>query len=527
MKDILNFKDIIASIKTEKKFLLVVIAVTFLLYANAIRGEFVTADDIPGIVENPITKDLGASLKTVNLSIIKNAVIYQVAGMNPNVFHLVSILIHLLNIALVFVFVRTLYNDKVAKIATMIFALHPVNAETVIWISGIPYAINAIFALIIFTLFVLYKKTSVLKYFIFSVITYLLMVVHDKGAWALVVPFIIVIIDQFLFSDNINIKKALITTIPFLIIALISAYVIVGKNYSGRVAALTSQYYFDPTQAPPLLNRIPFTIYMGTKNLVIPYELNIYPGEKEITIGEYRFIWALTWAFILLVIYLWKNKRDYAGLVFAILAGVGPTFSPIQVAWLMTERYMYVSSIFFAIIIGLIATNIHKKQIQKSNIAIAGILVLFAIRIVLRTEDWRTNKNLWLSTLIFSPESYRVYNNLGDVYMKETNYDKAIESFKKSFELFPQYADAMHNLAIVYMVKQDTINAKKYMQMAVKTKPTLVPAWEKLGLIYLQEKEYDIAQVQFLEALKIDPNAALAKEGLQKIKEEKASYGLQ
>jgi Tfp pilus assembly protein PilF len=63
--------------------------------------------------------------------------------------------------------------------------------------------------------------------------------------------------------------------------------------------------------------------------------------------------------------------------------------------------------------------------------------------------------------------------------------------------------------------------------MAVNTKPTLVPAWEKLGLIYLQEKEYDIAQVQFLEALKIDPNAALAKEGLQRIREEKASYGLQ
>jgi len=527
MKDILNFKDILKAIKSEKKFILLLIFITFIIYANSIRGEFVTADDIPGIVENPLTKNLTGSLQTLNISAIKNALIYQVAGMNSHVYHLVSILIHLLNIVLVFAFIRTLFNDKVAKVSTAIFALHPVNVETVVWVSGIPYAINSIFALIVLTLFVLFKKTKLTKYFLLSIFTYILMVVNDKGAWALVVPFIILIIDQFLFSDKLNVKNALISTIPFLIIAGISAYIVVGKNYSGRMEALTSQYYFDPTQAPPLLNRIPFTLYMGTKNLVIPYELNIYPGEKEITITEYKLIWILTLVFVITAGYLWKNNRLYAGLLFAILASLGPTFSPVQVAWLMTERYMYLSSVFFAILVGLIATNVHKKQIKKADTLIIGILIIFAIRIILRTEDWRTNKNLWLSTLIFSPESYRVYNNLGDVYIKENNFDKAIESFKKSFELFPQYADAMHNLAIVYMYQKDTENAKKYMQMAIDTKPTLVPAWEKMGLIYLQEKQYDVAQVYFMEALKLDPNTQLAKQGIKTIQEEKATLGIQ
>lgn len=527
MKGNFSFRNILNTVKHEKKFLFILILITFLLYANSIRGEFVTADDIPGIVENPMTKDLAGSLKTLNLGIIKNAVIYQLFGMNSHAYHVISILVHLLNIPLVYIFATLITNEKASKIATIIFAIHPVNIESVVWISGFPYAINGTFSLIVLILFTLFKKTSTKKYLITSVITYILMVIHDKGAWALVVPLLIVIIDQFIFSEKINFKSILLYVAPFIVIAAVSSYITVGKNYSGRVEALTQQYYFDPKQAPPLLNRLPFTLYMGTKNLVFPYELNIYPGEKEIPITEYRIILALTLVLAILAVYLWKTNRVYAGLIFGVMAGVGPTFSPIQVAWLMTERYMYISSIFFAILIALIVTNVSKKNTKTINFIFYSAMILFAIRIILRTEDWRTNKNLWISTLIFSPDSYRVYNNLGDVYMKEQNYDKAIESFKKSFEIFPQYADAMHNLSIVYYINKDMENAKKYMQMAINTKPTLVPAWEKLGLIYLEEKNFDIAQVHFREALKLDPNAQLAKVGLQTIQEEKAKLGIQ
>lgn len=527
MKGNFSLRNIVNIIKQERKFLLVLILITFLLYANSIRGEFVTADDIPGIVENPMTKDIIGSLKTLNLGIIKNALVYQIFGMNSHVYHAISILIHLLNIPLVYIFATLLTNERASKLATIIFAIHPVNIESVVWISGSPYAINGAFSLVVLILFTLFKKTSHKKYLISSILAFILMVIHDKGAWALVVPLLLLIIDQFIFSKKINLKNILLYIAPFIVVAAISSYITVGKNYSGRIEALTQQYYFDPKQAPPLLNRLPFTLYMGTKNLVFPYELNIYPGEKEIPISEYRIILALTLVLAIIAVYLWKTNRLYAGLLFGIMAGVGPTFSPIQVAWLMTERYMYISSIFFAILIALIVTNVSRKNIKTANFIFYTFMVLFAIRILLRTEDWRTNKNLWLSTLVFSPDSYRVYNNLGDVYMKEKDYDKAIESFKKSFEIFPQYADAMHNLSIVYYVKQDMENAKKYMQMAVNTKPTLAPAWEKLGLIYLEEKNFDVAQVHFMEALKIDPNSQLAKMGLQSIQEEKAKLGIQ
>lgn len=517
MKEIKSFNNILTTIKDNYKFLLILVLITFLAYANVLRGEFVTADDFPGIVQNPMVKDLGYALKTGNLVPIKNALIVNIFGMNSYAFHFFGVLFHLINIVLVFVLVRTLFDDKIAKIATIIFALHPVNAESIMWISGNPYAMNGIFSFLIFTTFVLYERTLNKKYYFTSIGIFFLMLIQDRGAWPLVTPFILAIIDQFLFSKKIDIKRGLFTITPFIVMVVVSFALVINTNYANRMESLTKNYYFNPKEAPPLLNRAPFTIYMGLRNLIFPYELNIYPGEKFISSQMLLGINLLAISFVGFLIYLYSKNRIYTGLILVIIASVGPTWSPVQVAWLMTERYLYVGSAFFAIIIAMLLLKLKEKHELSFKVTLGIILVLYVIRLVFRSEDWRTNKNLWLSTLYFSPDSYRVYNNLGDVYIKENNYDKAIESFTKSYQIFPQYADAMHNLGIVYMMKKDLVNAEKYMIMAIKTKPDLVPAWEKMGVIYYQKGDLEKSKMFFLKALQLDPNASLANGAIREI----------
>jgi tetratricopeptide (TPR) repeat protein len=515
MKEIKTLKDIIEFVKKDGKFLSILLIITFLAYANIIRGEFVTADDIPGIVQNPLIKDFWGAMQTLRLHIIKNAIIYQVAGMNPNAFHIVSVVSHLINIVLVYVFSRVLFKHNIARLTSIIFALHPVNAEAVMWISGGPYLIEGFCAMLVFIPFVMYEKTHIKKYLYASLGAYLFMVIGDSGAaWPLVVPFILGVIDQFLFSEKINMKGLVTLLLPFFLVAAFNGYLIYRNSYANRVGALAKDYYFNASEAPPLLNRIPFTTFMGIRNMVFPYELNIYPGERALTQGYVSLVNVVTLGFVALVAYLYLTNRIYTGLILAILASLAPTYSPIQIAWLMTERYMYLGSVFFAIILALLFTNLKEKNENIFKITFGLVLIFYFVRVVFRSEDWRTNKNLWLSTLVFSPDSYRVYNNLGDVYIKENDYDKAIESFKKSFEIFPGYADAMHNVGLVYIMKEDLPNAKLYMEMALKTKPTLVPAWEKMGIIYYQMGQYDIARAYFSKAVEIDPTAQLGREGL-------------
>lgn len=518
MKEINSLTNIVSYLKNNQKFILILLLITFITYANVIRGEFVTADDFPGIVQNPMAKDLNYALKTVNLVPIKNAILLNVFGLNSSVFHLFGILFHLTNVVLVFILIKTLFNnDLLTKIGTAIFALHPVNAESIMWISGNPYAMNAIFSFSIFIAFILYEKTHIKKYYYVSLAAFLLMLVQDRGAWPLVTPFILLIIDQFFYSKKIDIKKALFTVTPFIIMVIVSFVLVINNNYANRMESLTKNYYFNPKEAPPLLNRVPFTIYMGLRNLIFPYELNIYPGEKYLSSQGLALINLLAIGFIITVIYIATQNRIYTGLILAIMASVGPTWSPVQVAWLMTERYLYVGSAFFAIILAMLFIKLKDKNEVAFNITLSLVILLYIVRLVFRTEDWRTNKNLWLSTLYFSPDSYRVYNNLGDVYIKENDYDKAIESFTKSYQIFPQYADAMHNLGIVYMMKKDLVNAEKYMAMSLRTKPDLVPAWEKMGVIYYQKGDLERSKMFFMKALELDPSAGLANGALQEI----------
>lgn len=510
-------KDIISFIKSNKIFITLLLCLTFLSYANVLRGEFVTADDFPGILNNPLVRDLSGSLETLRGVNIKNALIYYFFGMRPGVFHLVGVLIHLLNVFLVFIFIGQLFdNVRVSKIATTIFALHPVNTEAIMWISGNPYAMVTSFGLFVFIFYLLFENNKKPLYLFLSILSFIILIILDRGAWPLVIPIVLLIMNQFIVTKRFDIKKSLII-VPFILLAGISAYNVLTTNYDSRVQELTSRYYFDPKDAPPMLNRFPFSIYMSIKYFIFPYELNIYPGEKVLNNTEINLVYITTFIFIVTFIYLLIKKRLYAGLILSIIASIAPVFSPVQVAWIMTERYLYLGSIFFAILVSLIFLNNKKFAKKYLDTTLLFIVILFIIRILFRSEDWTTNKKLWYSTLKFSPDSYRVYNNLGDVYIKENNFEKAKESFEMSFKVFPLYADAMHNLGMVYLLENDFDTAEKYMQMAIDTNPNLAAAYEKMGLIYYNKGDIPQAYEFSTKALSLNPNLPYAKNILNSI----------
>ncbi len=68
----------------------------------------------------------------------------------------------------------------------------------------------------------------------------------------------------------------------------------------------------------------------------------------------------------------------------------------------------------------------------------------------MRNFDWKNQDTLWLATAKTSPSSHQNHNNLGDLYARRGEYEKAVEEFKKAIELKPDYGDAYHNLANVY-----------------------------------------------------------------------------
>src|SRR3989337_4101041 len=115
-------------------FFLLTLVILF-LYINSITGKFVV-DDIPGFVENPSVISGIWSPETFRIQNLMYALVYKVFGLNNIVLHLISIAVHIINSFLVFILLFMLFGKRVAGIATFLFAFHPVNSETVSWISA-------------------------------------------------------------------------------------------------------------------------------------------------------------------------------------------------------------------------------------------------------------------------------------------------------------------------------------------------------------------------------------------------------
>ena len=148
-----------------------------------------------------------------------------------------------------------------------------------------------------------------------------------------------------------------------------------------------------------------------------------------------------------------------------------------------------------------------KEKTGKKITFIIFFLLLSALsaRTVTRNIDWKNQDNLWLSASRTSPSSHQNHNNLGDMYARQGNFQKAIEEFQKAIELKPDYGDAYHNLANVYhQIQKDDLALENY-QKALSFNPNLWQSYQNIAAIYFTQQKFDLAKEFMEKAIKINP----------------------
>jgi protein O-mannosyl-transferase len=472
-------------VETNLYFILLLLVVTFTAYFYILFGDFVTADDYAGILNNEAMTSLASMVKTLRIAGILKSLTYTIFGFNPFFFHLGSLALHMFMVLLFFVFASMLFDKKAAAVASFLFATHPVNSEAVSWISASGYLYNAVFTFIILITYLLFKNSGNKKYLLISLLAFISSVVLTQSAWMLTVPFLVFAVDLFLVEKRFD-KHTFLRTSPFFIIGLASAVLFFYGAAESRVFHLQTDYGMDLQNATPLLNRMPYSLYMMTHLLIFPLKLALFHEGNVISRPYYMFMILTTISYIALTLYLLKaNKRVPAGLMMLMVFSILPVFSPVQIAFFMAERYLYVASAFFCLLLGISIVRLEKKTgwIKLSLVLTLTVTSIYAVRTAVRTNDWQNSKNLWYSNSKVSPNSARIYNNLGDAYAREKDIDRAVNSFEKAIEINPNYTDAVHNL----------------------------------GITYIDAAMYEKAAVQFEKALELDPNyagAPMAKEFL-------------
>lgn len=194
-----------------------------------------------------------------------------------------------------------------------------------------------------------------------------------------------------------------------------------------------------------------------------------------------------------------------------------PVFSPVLVAWMVAERYLYFATGIFTTLIAMLILNMERKFNIKNLAVILTVILMLAYsgRTIARAMEWRTRKSLWLSAEARGPYSARAQNNLGDVYGVEGDWEKSIWHFKRAIELNPYYSEAIHNLGNTLMQLGYYEDAKKLLLRSLEINPGLYQSMHKLGLIEYQLGNPDQAMEYFKKTLEIEPNYAPAIQSIQ------------
>ena len=530
-------------LRENKFFIILLVFVCAAVYFNVLAGEFLVVDDLSGFVNNEQIRNLPESLKNLQIQTTVYALSYQFFGINPLPLHLISLFLHIGVTILVFIFLYLLFGKEVSLIASLLFAVHPVNTEAISWISGAPYLYHALFTYLIIISHLVYKQNKNNLYFFTAITLFSLALVIIRSPWVLVMPIALVIIDQFFLEKKISFKsfsRLLLFAIPIIIFYLTSFQ----ESYTTRVSYRQDGTHSAMNQQSlkPVIESYPYTIYSMLKLYLFPRDLTVYYDGNIITNMIYVSMFIVSILFVCFIVYSWRKNRRTAGLLIILPLLIAPTFSPIKITWFIAERYLYLGSAFFCTLVAMLVLKLEDKTKIKHLSLILTILLLtiYSARTILRNNDWKDSKSLALATIKTSPYSVRPYNDLGGVYFMEKNIEKAKEYYQKALEVNPSSNTAMSNLGLIYLQnglpefavktaeeitgldsepyqqpfnqgtnafqnKQNRL-ALYYFSQALAVNPSFVEAIDAAGIVYLKENEIDFAIQQFKKSLKIQPN---------------------
>ncbi len=479
-------------LQKPRAIFLMLTLITLITYFNSFRNGFIS-DDISAILFNPNIQNFGHQISSyIGLGTdFSNFFIYKFFGANPVPYRFLNILFHIVNTWLIYLLLTMLNKKKIAFFAACIFAVHPVFVESVTWISGGNHSRYATYFLLSFIFYL--RSSKNMKLYILSVCAFAIALQINIKAISLPLTFLLYELIKGTLKKNWRL------TIPYI---LLSCFALV--RVSKVIGGFASQSYADARPALALsLNlqddmflRIPYAIYSYLILFAFPINLTFFHLGWIYAWYEYLFIGIVFLLYCSSIVYFFKkNKFIFFWLVFFIIP-ILPELTPVRVSWIVAERYAYISGISFAVLVAMII----QKLISIPRFKLFGY-VLFVVltatlmlRTVARNNDWRNELSFWEATARVSYDSYRAHNDLGNVYLRNHNFQEADESYAKSLAIYPKFPLAHLNRAILYSEtnRMDEALASAKIALALYPDFWLVP--QTIGRIYFKTQNYPEAE---------------------------------
>jgi len=489
------------------------------------------------------------------LTWLSHAADVQLFDLNPARHHDVNLLLHALNVVLLFWVLQraTGYVGRSAMVAAL-FALHPINVESVVWIAERKNLLSMLFFLLALGAYRWYAlKPRVDRYILVALLCAMGLMCKPQ---VITLPCVLLLWDYWplrrMFAGSSEVAETataiparsfswlVVEKLPLLVLAAASAAITIKAQGAGGA---TSWY-------PPSVRLgnaiVAYARYVG--KAFWPVRLApMYPHP-----GSSLRSWQVAIAFVFLLaitglVIAGRRHRYLPVGWFWFLGTLVPMIGLKQVGvQAMADRYAYLPFLgLFLMVCWGVGEWGEERHLAPARLAVPGVTVLLALMVVThrQIDDWSDHVTLWSHTLQVTSGNWQAENNLGMALLRQGKMEEAIPHFRAAAAINPsdpvsnmnigtyehshgnlpqaiEYykkaillarnpklkADAYNNLGYAYKDLGDYADAQQNLQSAVRVNPEFVGAWISLGLVAQKSGDLNLAIQSYSQAMKIEPS---------------------
>ena len=508
---------------------LLLAAVTLALYNPVSRHPFVNYDDDRYVTENAHVRQ-GLTGETVAWSLtsteqanwhpltwMSHALDVTLFRLNPAGHHLTNVFIHVANVILLFLILLWATNRLGPSVfVALLFAIHPINVESVAWIAERKNVLCTLFFLLTLWAYGGYTKHPGWKRYV-AVAVFFAAGLASKPM-VITLPFVLLLLDYWPLRRGADGKapdwpKLVLEKLPFFGMSLASAIITMQAQQAGGAVRSTTEFSFGVRLANAL-----YAYAMYLWKMVWPARLApLYPHPGDSLAG-----WQVLLAGIVLVAttaLVWKLRaRRYllVGWLF-FLGTLVPVIGLVQVGEAaMADRYAYIPLLGIFVMIAFRAADFVQGKLWMLAPA-AAVVVALGFATYRQISYWQTNVDLWSHALAVTQNNFIAEDNLGGALILTNREEEAHAHFEAAARINPKDPMSRSNLGTYYGTHNRLHDAvTEYEAAAGMTSDPglLAQIYANLGAAYRVLGEDDNSYTNFQKSLRYNANQPGSWRGL-------------
>ena len=486
-------------------------ALAFILYSTGFGNQMVGMDDHSATVDNPAVKDFllfgGFNLGMyAPITWLGYEIAYTLGKESPNLYHLLSAVVHAFNVLLVFRLFRRLDSSfTVSALVALFFAVHPLQVEAVAWIAGFSTPLFSMFCLLSMNYYLRHTKDGGYgKNYWIALVMFVLACLSKSAAVTL--PLTLLVLDYWK-KRGLN-QQILLEKIPFFAISLgFGILTLYSRQYAGH---LNQPADFSILDRGLMASH---TILFYWKKLLAPTGLSIwYPFEK--TNGTWSWDYYAAPVILLGILFAaWRSRNAmpilWIGALFylsnIILSLPWSTFGTFE---LRSDRYNYLAGIGFFAILASLPEYLKAKRpawVGGAWAILLGLAFVWLATAAMRIRDWKDTPTLIEKAIIATGDNHgKAYLWRGMAYGKASDAQKAIKDFSLAIQKNPMLYEAYKFRGNIFGMLKNYEQSVADLTIFLEHYPNEVPELYNRGLSLANLERTPEAIADFNRAIELD-----------------------